>query len=142
MDASDPSTTIDGITHLSLSVRDLEESRTFYTDVLGLSVMVEGIHREAYDEVILRIPGRAGIALCLQAHRGNDGERFAPERTGMDHVAFAVPDRSSLDQWAARLDELGVAHSGVQANAGFGHLIVLRDPDGIQLELHTMASSR
>lgn len=132
-------TAIKGITHVSLSVRDLDQSARFYRDVLGLTVLVEGIRSDDYDEVILQIPGRAGIALCLQAHHANDGGGFAPDRTGLDHLAFAVTDRAGLDDWAARLDELGIDHSGVKSNSGFGHLIVLRDPDGIQLELHTMA---
>jgi glyoxylase I family protein len=132
-------TTINGITHVSLSVRDLDQSARFYREVLGLTVLVEGIRTDAYNEVILLIPGRAGIALCLQAHRTNDGSAGEPDRTGLDHLAFAVADRDVLDEWAARLDELGVEHSGVKSNSGFGHLIALRDPDGIQLELHTMA---
>jgi glyoxylase I family protein len=132
-------TAINGITHMSLSVRDLARSARFYCDVLGLTVLVDGIHTDDYDEVILQIPGRGGIALCLQAHHTNDGGGFEPDRTGLDHLAFAVADRETLDGWAARLDELGIDHTGVKPNSGFGHLLVLRDPDGIQLELHTMA---
>jgi hypothetical protein len=43
----------------------------------------------------------------------------------------------TLEAWAAHLDALGVQHTGIQdaeGNTG-GPLIVLRDPDNIQLEL-------
>lgn len=130
--------TIDGITHLSLSVVDLERSRRFYVDVLGLSVLVEPFSRDGYDEVILQVPGRGRIGLCLQAHQDNDCSSFDPSHTGLDHLAFAVPTLGELHEWAAHLDQAGVDHSGVVPNRGFGHLINLRDPDDIQVELHTL----
>jgi glyoxylase I family protein len=47
-----------------------------------------------------------------------------------------VRERSDLDRWASRLDELGVTHSGViDKSARRYSAIVFRDPDGIQLEL-------
>ena len=130
--------TVDGITHVSLSVIDLERSRRFYVEVLGLSVMVEPFSRDTYDEVILQIPGRRRIGLCLQAHHDNDRSSFDPSRTGLDHVAFAVTSLAELHEWTERLDRAGVDHSGVVPNRGFGHLISLRDPDDIQIELHSL----
>ena len=42
-----------------------------------------------------------------------------------------------LASWMARLDEAGVAHSGIQVTPATGSaLIAFRDPDGIQLELY------
>ena len=43
--------------------------------------------------------------------------------------------REDLDEWATKLDELGIQHSGVKTpeytrNA----MLTLRDPDNIQLE--------
>jgi hypothetical protein len=52
-------------------------------------------------------------------------------------VAFRVSDLAALETWANHLDSLGATHSGVQdiqGNRG-GPLIVLRDPDNIQVEL-------
>jgi glyoxylase I family protein len=55
-------------------------------------------------------------------------------RPGLDHVAFGVADRAELEEWAARLDELGVAHGDI-VDAGYGSGLAFRDPDNIQLEL-------
>ena len=48
-----------------------------------------------------------------------------------------MSDLAALEAWAKRLDALGVTHSGVQDVQGDrgGPLIVLRDPDNIQIEL-------
>jgi len=48
-----------------------------------------------------------------------------------------VSDLAALESWANRLDALGVTHSGVhdvQGDRG-GPLIVLRDPNNIQIDL-------
>jgi catechol 2,3-dioxygenase-like lactoylglutathione lyase family enzyme len=55
-------------------------------------------------------------------------------RSGLDHVAFGVADRAELDAWAARLDELGVAHGEIK-DAHYGSGLSFRDPDNIALEL-------
>lgn len=124
-----------GVTHISLSVRDFERSRDFYQRVLGLETLVPPFERPEYEETILALPN--GIGLCLQAHSSNSGEAFSERRTGLDHLAFEVPDRADLDAWAQRLTELDV-HFDWQPDGAFGSMLVFRDPDNIQLELHTM----
>jgi hypothetical protein len=56
---------------------------------------------------------------------------------GLDHLSFAVADPAALDAWAMRLAALAVVHSSIaQANSIPGAaVLVLRDPDNIQLEL-------
>jgi len=68
-------------------------------------------------------------------HRGDPFDPFDERRTGLDHLEFLVESRQDLDEWVARLDEFGIAHSGIKepgysANA----MITFRDPDNIQLE--------
>ena len=72
----------------------------------------------------------------MHHHESNDGESFDESRTGLDHMGFGVANRADLDTWAAKLDELGIAHTGVrdiEGPAPFSTL-VFRDPDNIQLE--------
>jgi glyoxylase I family protein len=121
-----------GFSHVSLSVRDLEASRGFYCDVLGFQVF-ERLDEKRYREAILVHPA-SGTILCLQQHDANAGEPFEPQRTGLDHVAFRVGERSDLDEWASRLAELGVPHSPV-ADRPYGSVLCARDPDQIQLEI-------
>ena len=126
-----------GLTHVSLSVSDLERSFDFYQRVLGLPVLVPPFDGEVFEgrEAMLTA-GR--IAICLQAHNANEGEAFDPTRTGLDHFAFYVGSTDELEEWSRRLDREGIEHSEIKPAGAFGSMIELRDPDGIQLELHTL----
>jgi glyoxylase I family protein len=72
----------------------------------------------------------------LHTHPRAAGNRFEEYRTGLDHVAFACCDRGELENWAARLDGLGIAHGGIK-DAHYGSGVSFRDPDGIVLEFFT-----
>jgi catechol 2,3-dioxygenase-like lactoylglutathione lyase family enzyme len=65
------------------------------------------------------------------------GGSFDELRVGLDHLAFAVTDRDELDAWSQRLTLAGVTHSPVAAANSIpgAAVLVLRDPDNIQLEL-------
>ena len=128
---------IEGIHHLGLTVRDVDASAAWYVDVLGFRRVGEF---ESPDggrrKVFLRhsgLPARLG----LTQHRDGDQDVFDETRVGLDHLAFAVGDRAELDAWATRLAAAAVVHSSVApANSIPGAaVLVLRDPDNIQLEL-------
>ncbi len=130
--------TLGGIHHIGLTVTDVEASEGWYARVLGLvRAFVEPHHGggTGYAAVLHR-PG-SPLFVGLDKHLANQGERFDESRTGLDHVSFHVADRSELDAWVAHLDREGVSHSGI---AEFAEpfpfaVLVLRDPDNIQLEL-------
>jgi len=125
---------LDGYHHLNLTVTDLERSAAWYCDVLGFT-NVRTFERPGFRRVFLFHP-RGQFFLGLTAHdSANRGGGFSEFRVGMDHVAFVVSGAAALEAWAARLTELGVAHSGIK-EATRGALITLRDPEGIQLELY------
>ena len=126
-------TEIRGVSHLSLSVRDLGTSLAFYRDVLGLPVLMEPFDAMAFSgREALMLAGR--VVIALQEHAESDRSTFDPTRTGLDHLAFHVSERHHLDEWMARLDAAGIDHSDVRAVA-FGSIVEFRDPDGIQLEV-------
>lgn len=65
-----------------------------------------------------------------------DAGTFSEFRTGLDHLEFLVSQRSDLEGWASRLDDLGIEHSGVkQPSYTANAMLTFRDPDNIQLEL-------
>jgi glyoxylase I family protein len=77
----------------------------------------------------------SGLVLCLVGHAENSGDAFSEFRTGLDHLEFRVDRRDGLDKWATRLDELGIAHSGVKTPPNTDNaMLTVRDPDNIQLE--------
>jgi catechol-2,3-dioxygenase len=60
-------------------------------------------------------------------------EPFDERRPGLDHLAFACNDRSELEDWERRLNELGVTNGGI-VDAPYGSGLSFRDPNNIALE--------
>ena len=137
----------DGVHHLRLTVTDLERSRKFYTGLLGFEVAVEPPPEDdpSAGEVFKILFG--GIVMI----RGNllmglrpmapSGDRFDPDRVGLDHLSFGVASRGDLEQAMALFDENGVPHGEITTLAGFGiDVLPFEDPDGVQLELTAPAT--
>jgi glyoxylase I family protein len=124
---------IDGVSHVSLTVSDMDRARWFWTTVMGFEVGIE-------------VPG---ATVCV--HRGsrtvvgfrNHGDTvtgsFDETRVGMDHIALAIPSVTGLEEWAGWLDQHEVEHSEV-VESDLGHHLNLRAPDGIAVELFVLKS--
>ena len=64
------------------------------------------------------------------------GDRFDPDRVGLDHLSFSVASRGDLEEAVRLLDSHGVAHGEITALPSFGiDVLPFEDPDGVQLEL-------
>jgi len=120
------------IGHVVLTVRDLSVSVPWYEALFqARPVLDEDTDPDLHHTVYLL---GGGTLLSLHRHgRPAPDEPFSEFRVGLDHVAFGVADRSELDKWARRLDELGIAHGDIK-DAGYGSGLSFRDPDGIALE--------
>jgi glyoxylase I family protein len=80
----------------------------------------------------------SGLILTLTQHEHGSGDSFSELRTGLDHLAFAVPSVADVDAFARRFEEYRVEYSERKpTRAGTGAMITLRDPDNIQLEVFT-----
>jgi quinol monooxygenase YgiN/catechol 2,3-dioxygenase-like lactoylglutathione lyase family enzyme len=127
-----------GIHHVKLPVSDLGHSTAWYCAVLGARRVTELDHRRSDGTlfaVILDVPGLAGhLELRLDP-------ATAKALNGYDFLTLAVADRSSLDDWVARLDVLGVDHSPPIV-ALVGWLLVAADPDGLRLRFYTTEPHR
>jgi glyoxylase I family protein len=125
-----------GLHHAGVSVTDLAVSEDWYGRVFGLRRIRE-VELPGVTKVVLSADGKRPL-LSLNLHDANAGEDFAESRTGLDHFAFVVSGPDELARWQARFDELGVDHSEIKESP-YGGLIVLRDPDNIQLEVFAPA---
>jgi glyoxylase I family protein len=119
------------VSHIDLSVSDVERSATWYCEVLGL----RRLRRVDYDGRIMVVLLREAIGLIigLNQHNITTTDRFNERNLGLDHIGFGVADRDELDAWQTRLAGLAVEHSPV-ADTTTGAALVFRDPDNIQLE--------
>ena len=130
------------IHHLRLTVTDVERSRQFYTSLLGFEVAVESPSPEdpSAAEVFKVLFGgvvmiRRNLLLGLRP-MASPGDRFDPDRVGLDHLSFGVAGRADLEEAVRLFDERGVTHGLITSLPSFGiDVLSFEDPDGVQLEL-------
>jgi glyoxylase I family protein len=127
---------LSGLHHVGLTVRDIDASERWYADVLGMvRVFVEPHPSGGGHTVVINRP-ETYLFLGLDFHPQADLENFDERRTGLDHLALTVDNRSHLDAWALHLDALGVDHGPIHDKDQPVHAaMVTRDPDGIPVEL-------
>lgn len=120
------------IGHVLLKVADVEQSKAFYSKVLGF-------------EVVEQDPQHGGVFMTL----GQDGhtldlspvddlqtaQRLSPNRIGVHHVAFQVDSYEALKDAYFSLKE-----QGVEVLRSIDHVsqksIYFNDPDGNRLEIY------
>ena len=124
-------TTMPAIAHVAVTVTDLAASEAWYTKVLGVKPVLDedtGPFRHIVYRLGNTVLGLHGFPDLVST------EPFNERRPGLDHIGFGVASRDELAGWAARLDELGVAHGDI-VDASYGSGLSFRDPDNIALEL-------
>ena len=118
------------IAHVALTVSDLSVSVPWYQQLFDADPVLDE-DTGPFRHVVWSL---GGTLLGLhQFPAADDGQTFDEHRRGLDHVAFGVASRAELEQWQARLDELGVPHGGI-VDAGYGSGLSFRDPDNLPLE--------
>ena len=115
--------------HVNIFVRNVERSRQWYADVLGLHTYG---HR----------PGRAAFlgADLEQSHEialvqvGDDAPGPQKGQVGLNHLAWMVPSLDDLKEAYQRLKDKGVPIERV-TDHGVSIGVYFRDPDGNGLEV-------
>lgn len=129
--------------HFLLQVADLDTTRDWYVDVLGLE---EGPHPDfGFPVRWLYLGGKdvlhlteGGAAVSEQRRRYVGQQSQATEGTGVvDHVAFGA---TGLDAMVARLKAKGVAFTERRADLVAAYQLFLHDPNGVKVELNFPAS--
>jgi glyoxylase I family protein len=120
------------VTHVALTVRDLSVSVPWYEALLGAEAVLDEDTDPDFHHTVYLIGDGQLIGLHKHVTPAPD-DGFSEFRIGLDHVAFGCANREELEEWARRLDELGIAHGGIK-DATYGSGVSFRDPDGIALE--------
>jgi len=122
--------TFPAIGHVALTVRDLESSVPWYTELFEDEPVLDE-DTGPFRHVVWMVGGNL---FGLHQFPDTDGTvPFSERRAGLDHVAFGVANRAELQTWEKRLDELGISHGEIK-DAGYGSGLSFRDPDGLPLE--------
>lgn len=120
------------LSHVAVTVTDLDRSTRWYTALFDAEPVLDEDEQDGtFHHAVYALSG--GQLFGLHTHVRPGTGLFDESSTGLDHISFACSGRGELQQWAERLDELGVAHHGIK-DASYGSGVSFRDPDGIALE--------
>jgi catechol 2,3-dioxygenase-like lactoylglutathione lyase family enzyme len=123
-----------GVSHIALTVTDVDKSRDWYVDVLGCQHMMDTDRGDIKGRLMIH---PAGLMIGMTSHAGQESGGFSEKRVGLDHLSFNVASREELGEWEKHLAAKGVTYSEIQ-DEYYGSVLVFRDPDGIQLEMFTL----
>ena len=124
-----------GLHHVTAVTARAAENVAFYTQTLGLRLVKKTVNQDdvsAYHLFYADEGGNAGTEVTFF-----DWADAAPNRPGTGEVAaiaLRVADRATLDWWAARFRDLGVAHQPIAERDGRA-LLAFTDGEGQRLEL-------
>jgi glyoxylase I family protein len=127
---------LNGMHHVTLTVTDIERTCEWYRSVLGF----QDVARYRNDSIMaechaLAHPDSPSPTIGLRQYDNSEDRAFDEHRIGLDHLAFDVGDRESLQQWQEHLGRLGIECTVTHLPEL--SILVMRDPDNIQIELCT-----
>lgn len=114
----------------ALNVVDIERSRAFYMNVLGLKQVARVPALGPVHEYLLSAGGSLDEGLIILTKV----EAQTPEANGFGRLVLVVPDAAALARRSGA--------AGYVTNAGPGGTQFLRDPDGFLVELFQMPAAR
>lgn len=112
---------IKGINHITLSVKDLNESFKFYTEILSFKPICKG------KKVSYLLAGKIWIALIKDTHTR---KKELPEYT---HIAFDIEEKN-FRELSNKIISYGAKI--FQENTSEGLSLYFLDPNGHKLEIH------
>jgi len=82
---------VTGAHHMALTVTDAERSAAWYSELLGMQLLMSGDEDTVRFRVLVH--PESGWVLGVREYTEGSGDRFDELRTGLDHFAFGVPSR-------------------------------------------------
>jgi glyoxalase family protein len=126
---------IPGIHHVTAISGDASGNVRFYTQALGLRLVKKTVNQDdvaAYHLFYGDTTGSPGTEVTFFDWPRNPAA--VPGAGTIAPIALRVPDSDALVWWAARFDELGVAHGPIEERDGRARLAFM-DPESQRLEL-------
>ncbi len=117
--------------HTSITVREMDASLTFYTEVLGLEFERRRAIPENHAEVAFVRDPESGARIELTHWDGKDTFEAGEQ---LDHLAFEVRDLDGFLE-RARARNVRVAKEPFRLAGGSGRLAFVLDPNDVWIEL-------
>ncbi len=121
------------IHHIAIICSNYEKSKSFYTDILGLTVVNE-VYRESRQSYKLDLALNGQYIIELFSFPNPPSRTSRPEAAGLRHLAFAV---ENLVITVAALEAKGVITEPIRTDEFTNkQFTFFEDPDGLPLELY------
>lgn len=127
---------IRGLGPIIISVPELEPTSEVLTQVLNMRQVRDYASPDDEGQVHVFEMGAGGAASELHVAVQPALPAVAQGAGGVHHVAFRVPGRSELSEWAQRLAQLGLSNSG-EIERYYFRSLYFREPSGILFEIAT-----
>jgi glyoxylase I family protein len=125
---------INGLDHVAIVVSDMGRSIAFYTEVLGLKLILDGRTGGGEKKSFLGTTSKAIVALSEDKNRLGQKGAYAE---GVNHIAFGV---SNLEESSQMLKDRGVEFIEIKkGDDGRPEAYHFLDPDGLELEIYGQA---
>ncbi len=120
------------LTHVALYVADVEATKAFYRDYVGLHVVHD---RRDQDVHVVWLAERAVNPTFVIVALGLPPSGDVGELPHLAHFGYDLPSRAAVDAIAARGEAAGILVQGpVYAGPIVGYFCMIRDPDGNLVE--------
>ncbi len=129
--ATDEITTTE-VHHVWLMVGDMARSCSFYTDLLGFTLVVKS------PSGVVLSNGRMllGLSSAVDAGCSHGNHHAGHPAVGLSHISFGVANRAELNKAILLFEEHCVDHGIIKDIPYLGITVLdFRDPDHIELEL-------
>lgn len=124
---------LNGIHHIAIICSDYQQSKKFYTEVLGFDIVNE-TYRKERDSYKLDLALNAHYTIELFSFPHPPQRPSRPESCGLRHLAFKVND---IEKAIASLSDKGVTCEPVRVDEITGkRFTFFSDPDQLPLELY------
>lgn len=119
--------------HISIICSDYEKSKTFYTDILGLTIIKE-TYREKRQSYKLDLAVNGMYTIELFSFPNPPKRVSRPEALGLRHLAFEVND---LDETVSVLRTAGIVSEPIRIDEITNkRFTFISDPDDLPIEFY------
>jgi catechol 2,3-dioxygenase-like lactoylglutathione lyase family enzyme len=124
-----------GVDHVAFTVSDLDRTTAWYCEHFGFEPLTRYTNAQIGAEVQVLQHPEVPLRLSFRRFDGGSTEPFSELRVGLDHLALGVTDTAELAHRKHRLEQAGITCH--RTDLPELSILVLRDPDNIQIELCT-----
>ena len=124
---------IKGVHHIAIICSDYQQSKKFYTESLGLTVVRE-VYRKERDSYKLDLALNDQYIIELFSFPNPPARPSRPEACGLRHLAFSVDD---IESSIYTLNSKGITTEPIRVDEFTGRRFTFfADPDGLPIELY------